>query len=462
MIGAGLIAVEPRHHDVDEDDLRMMVRDLGQRLKTVRGGDDLAALARKQRFRRAPDGLGSSVTITPSSPQADVLSVLLRRLVPFARTYQPRRMAAGQTAYIQPRRALSKRRDMAPARRLAAAGNMQGHPCWALARRETARRDRGHGSDRNHQDRQGFDVCDVARGAAQGTGCTTSSRVGWPSPCAGGGPGWRRWGCDDTHEFFSGRLVSVAFGAQPGRPDAEGPPVDADYLHDTQLLGMAQRQGALVANDPQGLRASTKLAALLFPAGCRPRWSATTPPRSGLRQRARRRGAKPLDGMGGRSVFRARAGEPNLSVILETLTRWHRAMAQRAMPDHRWRQASCWVDGEPVDYCTARIPQGTEFRSLAAGGRGRPAADRGATAGSRPAVGMTRKYAAAACDSSLGVIGDWLTEVNVLPTCIRELDAQFGLKYRRHPVRPHRAGAGGRMGFMQAEPHPALRHRRRS
>ncbi len=91
---------------------------------------------------------------------------------------------------------------------------------------------------------------------------------------------------------------------------------------------------------------------------------------------------KPLDGMGGRSIFRVRAGEPNLNVILETLTGdgRHLAMAQRFIPEIReGDKRILLVDGEPVPYCLARIPQGEEFRgNLAAGGRGegRPLGER--------------------------------------------------------------------------------------
>ena len=211
------------------------------------------------------------------------------------------------------------------------------------------------------------------------------------------------------------------------------PPVDADYIHDTQVLGFAQRQGARVVNDPQGLRdMNEKLAALEFPQCCPP--TVVSRDAAVLKAFVAEHGEavlKPLDGMGGRSIFRARAGEANLNVILETLTEGgrHLAMAQRYLPaivdgDKR----ILLVDGEPVDYCLARIPQGDEFRgNLAAGGRGegRPLSERDRWIAAQVGPEMKRR---GMLFVGLDVIGDYLTEVNVTsPTCIRELDAQFGL-----------------------------------
>ena len=211
------------------------------------------------------------------------------------------------------------------------------------------------------------------------------------------------------------------------------PPVDADYLHDTQVLGLAQRAGAFVVNDPQGLRdLNEKLAALEFPQCC--------PPTLVARDAASLKAfvaqhedtvLKPLDGMGGRSIFRVRHGDANLNVILETLTGngRHLAMAQRYLPEiASGDKRILLVDGEPVAYCLARIPQGDEFRgNLAAGGRGegRPLTDRDRWIAAEVGPEMKRR---GMLFVGLDVIGDYLTEVNVTsPTCIRELNAQFGL-----------------------------------
>ena len=211
------------------------------------------------------------------------------------------------------------------------------------------------------------------------------------------------------------------------------PPVDPDFIHDTLILDAARRQGANVVNDPRGLRdLNEKLAALLFPQCCPP--TVVSRDAATLKAFVAREGQavlKPLDGMGGRSIFRASAGEPNLNVILETLTAGgrHLAMAQRYLPEIvDGDKRILLIDGEPVDYCLARIPQGDEFRgNLAAGGRGegRPLTERDRWIAAQVGPEMRRRGMRFV---GLDVIGDWLTEVNVTsPTCIRELDAQFGL-----------------------------------
>lgn len=210
------------------------------------------------------------------------------------------------------------------------------------------------------------------------------------------------------------------------------PPVDANYLHDTQILSVAQNAGALVVNDPQGLRDyNEKLAALLFPQCCPPTLVSRDP--AELKAFVQEHGEavlKPLDGMGGRSIFRARAGEANLNVILETLTGDHGlALAQRYLPEiAQGDKRILLVDGVAVDYCLARIPQGDEFRgNLAAGGRGegRPLSERDRWIAAQVGPELQRR---GMLFVGLDVIGDYLTEVNVTsPTCIRELDAQFGL-----------------------------------
>jgi glutathione synthase len=211
------------------------------------------------------------------------------------------------------------------------------------------------------------------------------------------------------------------------------PPVDADYLHDTHVLSLAQAAGVLVVNDPRGLRdLNEKLAALLFPQCCPP--TRVSRDAAELKAFVAEHGdavLKPLDGMGGRSIFRVRAGDPNLNVILETLTEGgrHLALAQRYLPEITdGDKRILLIDGEPVPYCLARIPQGDEFRgNLAAGGRGegRPLSDRDRWIAAQVGPELKRR---GMLFVGLDVIGDWLTEVNVTsPTCARELDKQFGL-----------------------------------
>jgi glutathione synthase len=156
--------------------------------------------------------------------------------------------------------------------------------------------------------------------------------------------------------------------------------------------------------------------------------------RGELRRFAREHGAvvlKPLDGMGGRGIFRSRGDDPNLNSILETLAGDDRrfVMAQKFIPEiSQGDKRILMVDGEPVPYALARIPQGTDFRgNLAAGGRGvgQPLSERDRWIAAEVGPELARRGILFA---GLDVIGDYLTEVNVTsPTCARELDAQFGL-----------------------------------
>ncbi|MEO6968904.1 MAG: glutathione synthase [Rhodanobacteraceae bacterium] len=211
------------------------------------------------------------------------------------------------------------------------------------------------------------------------------------------------------------------------------PPVDEQFLYDTQVLDLAQRAGVRVVNDPRGLRDfNEKLAAQLFPQCCAPTLVARD--RSELRRFATEHGEivlKPLDGMGGRGIFRSRGDDPNLNSILETLVGDNErfAMAQRYLPEiTAGDKRILLVNGTPVPYALARIPQGTDFRgNLAAGGRGIgvPLGDRDRWIAAEVGPELTRRGMLLV---GLDVIGDYLTEINVTsPTCVRELDAQFGL-----------------------------------
>jgi glutathione synthase len=239
---------------------------------------------------------------------------------------------------------------------------------------------------------------------------------------------------DDKAGWFSlGEFAERAFGPGQVVLMRKDPPVDAEFVYDTQVLSVAQRAGAEIVNDPQGLRDyNEKLAALLFPQCCPP--TLVSRDAAALKAFVLEHGQavlKPLDGMGGRSIFRSGTGDPNLNVILETLTDGNRklALVQRFIPDiSAGDKRILLIDGVPVDYCLARIPQGDEFRgNLAAGGRGegRPLSERDRWIAAQ--VGPELK-ARGMRFVGLDVIGDYLTEVNVTsPTCVRELDAQFGL-----------------------------------
>ena len=210
------------------------------------------------------------------------------------------------------------------------------------------------------------------------------------------------------------------------------PPFDMEFVYSTYLLEQAERAGVLIVNKPQSLRdCNEKLFATLFPH-CTPP-TVVSRRADVLREFAAKHGdviLKPLDGMGGTSIFRHRAGDPNLSVILETLTALgtQQIMGQAYLPAIKdGDKRILMIDGEPVDYCLARIPAAGETRgNLAAGGRGeaRPLSDKDRWIASQ--VGPTLREKGLLF-VGLDVIGEHLTEINVTsPTCIREIDNAFG------------------------------------
>jgi len=211
------------------------------------------------------------------------------------------------------------------------------------------------------------------------------------------------------------------------------PPFDAQFLYDTMVLELAQRDGVRIINDPRGLRdANEKLFSLHFPQCIPPTVIARDA--AEIRRFVSEHGdvvLKPLDGMGGRSIFRSGRGDPNLNVIIETLTREGRdfVVAQRYIAEIRdGDKRILMIDGEPVPYVLARMPQGDDFRgNLARGGKGvgRPLSEHDRWIAEQVGPELRRRGMRFV---GLDVIGDFLTEVNVTsPTCIRELDAQFGL-----------------------------------
>lgn len=211
------------------------------------------------------------------------------------------------------------------------------------------------------------------------------------------------------------------------------PPVDAQFIYDTLVLDQAVREGVRVVNNPTSLRdCNEKLFALHFPQCCAP--SMVARDAGELRRFVADHGKvvfKPLDGMGGRGIFVSSHGDPNLNSIIETLTGNGKAFAlsQRFIPEiSAGDKRILLVNGEPVPYALARVPQGDEFRgNLAAGGKGVGVAlsERDRWIAAEVAPELKRRGLVFV---GLDVIGDWLTEVNVTsPTCVRELDAQYGL-----------------------------------
>ena len=212
------------------------------------------------------------------------------------------------------------------------------------------------------------------------------------------------------------------------------PPFDMEFVYSTYLLEQAEAEGVLVVNRPQSLRdCNEKLFATRFPQCMAP--TLVSRRADILREFAATHGdviLKPLDGMGGASVFRHRQGDPNLSVILETLTQHgqQQIMAQAFLPAIKdGDKRILMIDGEPVPYCLARIPASGETRgNLAAGGRGeaRELSERDRWIAAQ--VGPTLREKGLLF-VGLDVIGDYLTEINVTsPTCIREIDNAYGIR----------------------------------
>ncbi len=211
------------------------------------------------------------------------------------------------------------------------------------------------------------------------------------------------------------------------------PPFDQEYIYVTYLLERAESLGVYVVNKPQSLRdANEKLFTAWFPQCCPPTLVTRDPQR--IRDFLRDNQQiilKPLDGMGGTSIFHIRPEDPNISVILETMTvhgsRY--VMAQQYLPEIKQGDKRILiVNGEPVPYALARIPAKGETRgNLAAGGsaEGRKLTERDLWIAGQ--VGPTLKEKGLVF-AGLDVIGDYLTEINVTsPTCVQELDKQFGL-----------------------------------
>ena len=210
------------------------------------------------------------------------------------------------------------------------------------------------------------------------------------------------------------------------------PPFDAEYFYATHLLSQAQREGARVVNDPAALREHPeKLAILEFAQFIGP--TLVTRDAADVRRfHAEHHDIilKPLDGMGGMGIFRVGPDGLNLGSITETLNQGgaQTLMVQKYLPEiTQGDKRILVIGGEPVPYCLARIPQGSEIRgNLAAGGKGvaQPLSDRDwEIARALGPVLAARGLLLVGLD----VIGDSLTEINdTSPTCFQEITDQTG------------------------------------
>lgn len=210
------------------------------------------------------------------------------------------------------------------------------------------------------------------------------------------------------------------------------PPFDMEFVYSTYILELAEEQGALVVNSPKSLRdCNEKAYCAWFPEVCPD--TIITRKASDFRAFLAKHDdiiVKPLDGMGGASIFRVQSGSPNIGVIIETLTKHEStyAMAQRYMPEIvEGDKRILMVNGEPAPYVLARLPAKGETRgNLAAGGRGvaQPLSESDRKIAEIVGPELVKRNILFA---GLDVIGDRLTEINVTsPTCIKEIDAEYG------------------------------------
>lgn len=211
------------------------------------------------------------------------------------------------------------------------------------------------------------------------------------------------------------------------------PPFDMNYIYSTYLLELAEKQGTLVVNNPRSLRdCNEKLFTAWFPE-LTPPTLVTSNTQLLKRFITEHKDVilKPLDGMGGASIFRIKQGDPNTSVIIETLTGGgsHLAMAQRFIPEiTAGDKRILIVNGEVIPFVLARIPQQGETRgNLAAGGSGVPMPiskqEQALAETIAPELVKRGLYFV-----GLDVIGNYVTEINVTsPTCMRELDKEYNI-----------------------------------
>jgi len=211
------------------------------------------------------------------------------------------------------------------------------------------------------------------------------------------------------------------------------PPFDSEFVYSTYILERAEQEGVLIANKPQSLRdCNEKVFATAFADLMTP--TVVTRRADLLKAFHAEHGDvifKPLDGMGGSSIFCLKQDDPNVSVIIETLTDHgqQQIMAQRYIPEiKQGDKRILMIDGEPVPYCLARIPAEGETRgNIAAGGSGvtmeLSAKEREIALKIGPTLKEKGLYFV-----GLDVIGDYVTEINVTsPTCVREISRDSGI-----------------------------------
>ena len=209
----------------------------------------------------------------------------------------------------------------------------------------------------------------------------------------------------------------------------QDPPFNSNYIYNTYVLESAEKEGVLVVNKPSSLRdCNEKVFATEFPECCTP-FLVTSDPNllKSFIEDHRDTVIKPLDGMGGSSIFRLRYSDPNLNVILETITESFttKVMIQTYIPEITdGDKRILLINGNPMDAAVARVPAEGELRgNLAAGAS---AVARSLTEKDLwicEQVGPKLKELGLVL-VGLDIIGDYLTEINVTsPTCFREYES---------------------------------------
>jgi glutathione synthase len=239
---------------------------------------------------------------------------------------------------------------------------------------------------------------------------------------------------DDDEDWFElGEPGEIRMGALDAILMRKDPPFDMEYIYTTYILERAEQSGALIVNRPQALRDMNEKAFISWFPECAPLTLIT---RSMAEMRAfleenRKIAVKPLEGMGGKSVFVVEAGDKNANVIIETLTDngQRYAMAQVFIPEiSAGDKRILLIEGEPVPYSLARIPSADDHRGnlvMGATGEGRELSDRERWICTQ--VGPVLRDNGVIF-AGIDVIGDYLTEINVTsPTGIRELDRLYDL-----------------------------------
>lgn len=239
---------------------------------------------------------------------------------------------------------------------------------------------------------------------------------------------------DQDKDFYTlGVTTTYALGDIDVLLMRKDPPFDSEFLYATHILSLAERDGALVVNRPQSLRDfNEKLFTSYFPSLI-PDTLVTRNSKLVREFHAKHKDVicKPLDGMGGASIFRVKEDGTNLGVIIETLTAngQRQMMVQKYLPEIKdGDKRVLIVNGEVMPYCLARLPSAGETRgNLAAGGTGRP----------QPISDSDRRLAETIAPVliekglifvGLDVIGDRITEINVTsPTCVREIERAYDI-----------------------------------